>query len=1610
MFQKLIRSIVSLCVFVLLPALGIAQEIKPDGPADSPLLRERARAHRAQKQERGPDRDDPTTRMYWQRLINGIPTREFKQQLFRLREERGARERAARLAQQGRAPDPSTIVAVSPAWVPIGPTGADYEQNFFTLNERDSGRARTILPHPNDPDTLYFLTSGGGLWVTHNFTAGSTTWAPLTDTIATTGGGSVAFGRAVTTPATTTLYLGTGDPFDIINIGGQMFKSVDGGATWSTAVDLLNAFSVRDVKVDTTQAQDIVLVATDVGLFRSADGGTSYSEIALGGTTGLTVWSIVQTSAGWLANAQPCGGQIPADACGFAAINGEPSTIYISTDHGATWNAITNTGNVFTGAGRTTLAVGAPGDAIVYALAEDATSQRQLDVFRSTNGGQTWVANGVNSTKAPTNPNGDNPNMDIIGDQSWYNQMILVDPTVVSRNTLYIGGNFSTAKSTDGGATWTLITNWLGQPNVGLPYSHADHHAAAFTNVGGTRRLLFGNDGGIFLSADDGATWTSSKNNGLQTHLFYALSSMPAIPGSVVAGAQDVGTRVRSGNTSIYNQTFGGDGFGTAASQANSNLFAGTVEGSGVFHDLNNQSPDAQALWDEVDPPVNNGVFFTPIGFPSAAADPSGLVFYTYTFDQVFKTADGGVTWTVIGQVGTTIINPAGLRDTSRGIGVGPDLNHVAVAGFQGHVDITTDGGTTWNDFSIGATVAGFGFISSINWGDANTLYITSENPSAGNIRLVKGTFNGATWIFAGSDTGLPDVQSDRVILDPRDVTNQTLYAATDLGVFRSTNAGATWANWGTGLPNVRVSDLYASPDGSFLIASTYGRGIWELPLLSFVSASLTDDITTCDSDGSLDNGETGHLTITLRNDGSGTLNAISATVSSSNLSVSFPNGASLSFPPAGPGATTTAQIPVDLNGASGIQQMDFTISFTDTSLSLPAPGVTAHASFRGNFKEVPASSAMDDVEASATTWTVGGSAESKPLIFSWKREEVSPLNHRWIGVDSDAIADQTLTSPVFNVGAGPFTITFSHRYVFDFSNTFFCDGSVVEISSDSGVTWTDVNVAVPGSLSPAYDHVLTLNGAVCSGNPLQGRSAFSARSAGYPAMHTETIGLATAFANKNVQIRFRIGTDEIQGESGWVIDNIAFTGITNTPFATVVAQTVACGSSVALDSNNNPSLVGQSVTFTATVSGGATPTGTVTFKDNGSAISGAVALNGSGQAQFTTSALTLGSHPITADYSGDGTHPAGSSATLNQVVNNPPTTTTLAPAGPVTFGSLLTLTATVAPNTATGTVTFKDGATTIGSGTLSGGTASMTTLTLSGGSHSITAVYGGDANFSGSTSAPQTVVVNPAATATALSASANPVPFGTSVTFTAMVTSSAGTPTGSVSFTDGATTLGTGTLSAGTATFTTSTLAAGAHTIKATYSATANFDTSASTTLNFTVMDFTLPATLTPASQNVNSGQSANYTIAIGQTGGFSSSISFTCSLPAIATTCMANPASQTPGGSVTITATTTLRTLLPPPISRRLPRYFLPVLLLAMALLFARLLYLEGPRRRRLAVAVPFAALLLLVVYQAVGCGGSSTPPVIHGGTPAGTYTITVTGTSGASSHTSMGTLVVN
>jgi len=166
---------------------------------------------------------------------------------------------------------------------------------------------------------------------------------------------------------------------------------------------------------------------------------------------------------------------------------------------------------------------------------------------------------------------------------------------------------------------------------------------------------------------------------------------------------------------------------------------------------------------------------------------------------------------------------------------------------------------------------------------------------------------------------------------------------------------------------------------------------------------------------------------------------------------------------------------------------------------------------------------------------------------------------------------------------------------------------------------------------------------------------------------------------------------------------------------------------------------------------------------------------------------------------------------------------------GPVTFTATVTSTG----GTPTGTVTFKNGSSTLGTGALSGGTATFTTSALSAGTRSITAVYEKDADFASSTSSALEQTVEQATSSTALGSSLNPSTSGQAVTFTAIVTSTGGTPTGTATFKNGSSNLGGGTLSGGAVTFTTSTLSVGTHSITAVYHGSTDFSGSTSSVVS---------------------------------------------------------------------------------------------------------------------------------------------------------------------------------
>jgi large repetitive protein len=317
------------------------------------------------------------------------------------------------------------------------------------------------------------------------------------------------------------------------------------------------------------------------------------------------------------------------------------------------------------------------------------------------------------------------------------------------------------------------------------------------------------------------------------------------------------------------------------------------------------------------------------------------------------------------------------------------------------------------------------------------------------------------------------------------------------------------------------------------------------------------------------------------------------------------------------------------------------------------------------------------------------------------------------------------------------------------------------------------------------------------------------------------------------------------------------------------VTESVVQSTSATLNSSNNPAASGQNVTLVAQITGadGLIPTGTATFRDNGSLLATS-ALNGLGAASFSTSTLTAGSHPITVSYSGDTNSAASTSAACTEIVKQQSSLVLTVSPNPAVFAGnvTLTLTAVVHSGTATGTIVLYDGTTALATVALNGsGIAQWSMQAFSAGAHSLSAQYAGDSATIGSTSNTVNEQISQANTVTVLASSANNTAVGVPVIFTATVTNSNGSPiTGSVLFKDGANLLGSALVSSGTSSLTVSTLAAGNHGVTAAYSGDSNDTASTSAAISQTVQQAATQTTVSSASSTILAGKPATFNVLV--------------------------------------------------------------------------------------------------------------------------------------------------
>ena len=711
---------------------------------------------------------------------------------------------------------PSIESALDGQWESLGPGNI-------------GGRTRALLIHPTTPEIMYAAGVAGGVWKSVN--AGAS-WTPLTDLMANLAVCSLAFDSQ--NPEV--LYAGTGEGFfngDAVR-GAGIFKTTNGGLTWTRlpSTNTADFHYVNDLVISHANSNRIY-AGTRTGVWRSLDAGAS--------------WTLVVSGRGGCFDLALRTDQ--ANDTVFAVVGSSSQTsIYRNTDAGGsgTWSVV----QTESGMGRTSLAIAPSNQNIIYALATDTQGQFQHGlraVFRSTSGGDSgsWTTQVRNNdakrlnTMLLSNPlaaflSDCGAGNSFITSQGWYNNVIAVDPT--DANRVWVGG-VDLFRSDDGGANWGLASYWwedITEPQ----YAHADQHVIVFhpRYDGSTNKQMFvGNDGGVFrtddataqVALDSGAacnptisqvTWKSLNHNYGVTQFYFGL---PFPDGqSYFGGTQDNGTllgRDLTGHNG-WREILGGDGGYVAVDPTNPNtLYAETT-----YLSLR-KSTDGGKTFGRVtlgiDDPPNTFQFITP--FVMDASDPQRL---WIGGASLFRTTNGAANWTKANApLNGGIVSALAVAPTN--------ANYVAAGTSQGRVYLTDAALTATTSTQWLNVAPRAGYVSSVTFDplNAQTVYVTYS--TFGGTHVWRSTDFGMSWspLDGIGEASLPDIPVHQLVVDPSDTAR--LYIGTDLGVFVSTNGGASWAVENTGFANVVTESLSLQiKDGvTRLYAFTHGRGAYRV-------------------------------------------------------------------------------------------------------------------------------------------------------------------------------------------------------------------------------------------------------------------------------------------------------------------------------------------------------------------------------------------------------------------------------------------------------------------------------------------------------------------------------------------------------------------------------------------------------------------------------------------------------------------------------------------------------------------------------------------------------------------------------------------------------------
>ena len=682
-----------------------------------------------------------------------------------------------------------------------------------------SGRVADIAVHPVDKRVWYVATAAGGVWKTGN---AGISFSPVFD-----GEGSFSTGVVVIDPRNpSVVWVGSGEnnAQRVVAYGDGVYKSVDGGKSWSN-LGLKESEHIGRIAIDPRNS-DVVFVAAqgplwrkggDRGVFKTTDGGKSWTKVLTGDEwTGANDIQIdpmnpdVMVATLW---------QRQRRSCCFIA-GGPGSGVYRSVDGGKTWNK-SQSGFPSEDLGRIGLAMSPANPSVIYAIAEAGNAKG--GTFRSRDGGASWE-------KMSSYQTGSN----------YYNELI-ADPKNVDR---VYAIDVLLQVSEDGGKTFRRVGELL---------KHVDNHSV-WIDPDDTDHLIVGCDGGVYETVDRGRTWRYMAN--LPITQYYRVSTDNSKPFyRVFGGAQDnfsVGgpSRTRT-NNGIRNAdwfiTSGGDGFGSVVDPENPDIVYAQSQ-FGVLSRFNLRTGDVMGIQPE---DAAGGEGFRWNWDSPLLISPHSHTRLYFASNRVLRSDDRGNTWRTISPDLSRRIDRNALKMMDRLWGPGAVAKNASTTLYgnvfalaesplkegllfagtdDGMIQISENGGASWRAIDHVPGVPDTTFVSRVipSQHDANTVFAAFNNHQKGDFKpyLLKSTDLGRSWTSIAGD--LPARGSVWAIAEDHKDPN-LLFAGTEFGVYVTRDGGTRWVKLGAGLPTIQVRDIAIQKREDDLVLATFGRGFYVL-------------------------------------------------------------------------------------------------------------------------------------------------------------------------------------------------------------------------------------------------------------------------------------------------------------------------------------------------------------------------------------------------------------------------------------------------------------------------------------------------------------------------------------------------------------------------------------------------------------------------------------------------------------------------------------------------------------------------------------------------------------------------------------------------------------